>query len=118
VGGSVRRHLGRRSMLRTQKWLETGVQRFDNKKPVSMPISFWRDDDIWGISARTTCPTQPPMKWATRGGLCFCMFGVTSRMSHRFQASQKTHPKLCDIACAIGRRVSWAPASVEYIGFL
>lgn len=34
------------SRLRTQKWLENGCNAFDNKRPVSNPLSFWTEQDI------------------------------------------------------------------------
>lgn len=34
------------SQLRTQKWLKYGCNAFDNKRPVSNPLSFWTEQDI------------------------------------------------------------------------
>ena len=34
------------SMLRTQKWLQHGCNAFDNKNPISNPMSFWTEQDV------------------------------------------------------------------------
>ena len=34
------------SRLRTQKWLKQGCNAFDAKKPMSMPMAFWTDQDV------------------------------------------------------------------------
>lgn len=34
------------SRLRTQKWLKQGCNAFDAKKPMSMPMSFWFEQDV------------------------------------------------------------------------
>ena len=34
------------SRLRTQKWLKQGCNAFDAKKPMSMPMAFWFEQDV------------------------------------------------------------------------
>jgi 3'-phosphoadenosine 5'-phosphosulfate sulfotransferase (PAPS reductase)/FAD synthetase len=34
------------SRLRTQKWLQQGCNAFDAKKPTSMPMAFWFEQDV------------------------------------------------------------------------
>lgn len=34
------------SRLRTQKWLKQGCNAFDAKKPMSMPMAFWTEQDV------------------------------------------------------------------------
>ena len=34
------------SKLRTQKWLAQGCNAFDNKNPISNPMSFWTEQDV------------------------------------------------------------------------
>lgn len=38
--------LAEESRLRTQKWLQNGCNGFEMASPVSMPMSFWREQDI------------------------------------------------------------------------
>ena len=84
------------SMLRMQKWLDTGCNAFDNKKPVSMPISFWLDDDIWAYIRENNLSYAAPYDMGYEGtGCIFCMYGVhLEGTPNRFQRLQKSHPKL------------------------
>lgn len=34
------------SRMRTQKWLKSGCNAFDNKKQISNPMSFWTEQDV------------------------------------------------------------------------
>lgn len=34
------------SKLRQQKWIKVGCNAFEDKRPISAPLSFWRDQDI------------------------------------------------------------------------
>jgi 3'-phosphoadenosine 5'-phosphosulfate sulfotransferase (PAPS reductase)/FAD synthetase len=84
------------SILRTQKWLETGCNAFGNKNPKSAPISFWLDEDIWAyIRANNLSYSAAYDMGYKRTGCIFCMFGVhLEGTPNRFQRLQKTHPKL------------------------
>lgn len=42
------------SRLRTQKWLQSGCNAFDNKRPVSNPMSFWTEQVCSIISGSIT----------------------------------------------------------------
>lgn len=35
------------SKLREKNWLKTGCNAFEAKRPVSMPMSFWLEKDVW-----------------------------------------------------------------------
>ena len=97
----------------------TGCNAFDNKKPVSQPLSFWTNQDIlMYIKDRNlpiasvygeigteqelsgqTCFIKTNCKLQTSGvartGCMFCMFGVhLENEPNRFQNMKKTHPKL------------------------
>lgn len=84
------------SMLRTQQWLASGCNAFDNKKAQSAPMSFWTDEDVWNYIRQNNlsyCKVYD-MGYA-RTGCVFCMYGVHLDPSpNRFQRLQKTHPKL------------------------
>lgn len=84
------------SMLRMQKWLDTGCNAFDNKHPVSTPLSFWLDDDIWAYIRKNSLPYSAAYDMGYEGtGCIFCMYGVhLEGAPNRFQRLQKTHPKL------------------------
>lgn len=84
------------SRLRTQKWLQNGCNAFDNAKPISAPLSFWLEEDIWEyikVKGIDYCPIYD--KGYQRTGCIFCMFGAhLEKEPTRFQLLQKTHPKL------------------------
>ncbi len=84
------------SSLRLQKWLNHGCNAFDNKKPVSMPLSFWLEEDIWEYIHRFNVPYCKIYDMGyVRTGCIFCMYGVHLEPEpNRFQRLQKTHPKL------------------------
>jgi len=84
------------SSLRLQKWLNHCCNAFDNKKPVSMPLSFWLEEDIWEYIHRFNIPYCRIYDMGyIRTGCIFCMFGVHLEPEpNRFQRLQKTHPKL------------------------
>ncbi|MDD3538079.1 MAG: phosphoadenosine phosphosulfate reductase family protein [Eubacteriales bacterium] len=84
------------SALRLQKWLLHGCNAFDNKKPVSMPLSFWLEENIWEYIHRFNVPYCKIYDMGyIRTGCIFCMYGVHLEPEpNRFQRLQKTHPKL------------------------
>lgn len=84
------------SDLRMQHWLKSGCNAFDNNLPISMPLSFWTEDDIWAYIHKFNIPyCNIYDKGYIRTGCIFCMFGVhLEEQPNRFQRLQKTHPKL------------------------
>lgn len=84
------------SQLRTQSWLKTGCNSFEAKRPMSTPISFWYEQDIWNYIRQTKLSySRIYNKGYHRTGCMFCMFGChLEKEPNRFQLMQKTHPKL------------------------
>lgn len=84
------------SQLRTQSWLKTGCNSFESKRPMSTPISFWNEQDIWNyIRQKKLNYSKIYNKGYKRTGCMFCMFGChLEKEPNRFQLMQKTHPKL------------------------
>ena len=84
------------SKLRTQLWLKTGCNAFDAKKPISTPLSFWLESDVWEYIRRYNVPYSKIYDMGyERTGCIFCMFGAhLDTEPTRFQQLQKTHPKL------------------------
>jgi 3'-phosphoadenosine 5'-phosphosulfate sulfotransferase (PAPS reductase)/FAD synthetase len=84
------------SALRTQRWLQSGCNAFNNKRPTSTPLSFWVEADIWEYIHRFNFPYCRIYDMGyVRTGCIFCMFGVhLEEQPNRFQRLQKTHPKL------------------------
>lgn len=84
------------SILRTQKWLQTGCNAFESKQPQSMPLSFWTDQDIWEYIRQKNLPHCSVYDMGyERTGCVFCMFGAhLEKYPNRFQRLKKTHPQL------------------------
>lgn len=112
--------LASESRLRTQKWLQNGCNAFDNKAPVSNPMSFWTDNDVLQYiyehklpiasvygdvvtvpSQISLVPDENKVEYGTTGvsrtGCVFCGFGChLERGEGRFEKLKKSHPQLYD----------------------
>ena len=83
------------SRRRAMSYLQKGCNSFDVKRPMSTPIAFWKEEDIWyylknnGISY---CNIYD--KGYERTGCMFCMFGVHLNSENKFKRMKGTHPKL------------------------
>lgn len=84
------------SKLREKNWLKTGCNAFEAKRPVSMPMSFWLEKDVWEYLRKYQVPYCKIYDMGyERTGCVFCMFGAhLDAEPTRFQRLQKTHPKL------------------------
>jgi 3'-phosphoadenosine 5'-phosphosulfate sulfotransferase (PAPS reductase)/FAD synthetase len=84
------------SRLRTQGWLKTGCNAFENKRPVSQPLAFWLEQDIWEYLRKFDVPYSTIYDMGyLRTGCIFCMFGChLEKYPNRFQRLSQTHPKL------------------------
>lgn len=84
------------STLRLNSYIRTGCDTFDGKRPMSKPLSFWSEKDIYDNSRINN------VEWSKiyslgykRTGCMFCMFGVhMEKGENRFQRMKHTHPKL------------------------
>lgn len=84
--------------LRMQGYLKTGCNAFESKRPISRPISFWDDEDIWAYIKKYSIAYSKiyDMGWE-RTGCMWCGFGChMEEYPNRFQRMQETHPKLYD----------------------
>lgn len=109
------------SSLRQSAWLRTGCNAFEGKRPISMPMSFWTEQDVLrylkltelpyatvygdivpkskvvGQLAIDEVPTALMTTGVNRTGCMFCMFGVhLEKEPNRFQRMKITHPKQYD----------------------
>lgn len=98
------------SRLRTQKYLQTGCNAWNNKIPTSTPIAFWTEQDVLQYLYETKIPyasvygeikVDEKGKYYTTGcqrtGCMFCGFGChLEKYPNRFQRLAKTHPKQYD----------------------
>ena len=101
--------LAEESSLRQQSYLKTGCNAFNNKRPSSTPLGFWREQDVLqyihdnkllinkaygnvickdGNYSTTKCD---------RTGCIYCGFGVhLEKEPNRYQRLELTHPQLHD----------------------
>lgn len=76
--------------------LKTGCNSFKSNRPISNPISFWLEQDIWDYIHEFDVPYSRIYDMgAKRTGCIFCMFGIhLEGGTNRFQRMKLTHPKL------------------------
>ncbi len=98
------------SNLRKSEYLKKGCNSFDTKRPASIPLGFWTEQDILQYIKEFNIPycevygdiiQDKNSRYSTtktkRTGCMFCMFGVHSEKSpNRFELMKETHPKLHD----------------------
>lgn len=101
------------SVSREAVWMRQGCNAFDNKSPMSQPMSFWTEDDVleylytykipyasvYGEIVKIDAPRDGERRWVTTGeqrtGCVFCAFGAhLEKQPNRFQRLKITHPKL------------------------
>ena len=83
------------SQQRARGYLKSGCNMFDAKMPISKPLSFWMEQDIWDYIKKYKLPYSKIYDMgATRTGCFACMFGVhLEKGENRFQRMKKNHPK-------------------------
>ena len=98
------------SQARRLEWLKHGCNAFDNKEPMSRPLSFCTEQDILLFIQKYHLPyptvygsiTQDEkgklhMSGYQRTGCMFCAFGAhLEKEPNRFQCLKETHPKVWD----------------------
>ena len=125
------------SRLRTEQWLKNGCNGFSMKKPISNPMSFWTEQDIYqyikenhisiasvygdvvykgndGLLYQDSlygggelCTTG-----CDRTGCIFCAFGAhLEKGESRFQRLKRTHPRQYEYCIGGGEYVNgiWQP---------
>jgi len=84
------------SSMRTVSYLRQGCNSFKTKRPVSHPLGFWLETDVWKYIKTMNIPYSPIYDLGyTRTGCMWCMFGVHKDTTpNRFQHMANTHPKI------------------------
>jgi len=84
------------SFMRRETYLRFGCNAYDVRRPISMPLSFWTEKDIWDYINKYNLPYSKIYDMGyTRTGCMFCMYGLQSEEApNRFQKMELTHPKL------------------------
>ena len=92
------------SSLRFTSYVKTGCNSFEGKRPMSIPMGFWTEEDVWQyIKQNNLKISEIYNKGYKRTGCMFCCFGVhlenfnkdrqTDEIENRFTLMKKTHPK-------------------------
>jgi len=83
------------SHRRVQNYLQNGCNGFNLADPISTPMGFWLEEDIWSYIKKYELPYSSIYDMGEkRTGCMFCMFGVhLEKGENRFQRMSKTHPK-------------------------
>lgn len=98
------------SQLRERSYLARGCNMFDNKRPISNPLSIWTEQDIFEYIIRKNLPycsiygeiKKSRHQWYCTGmkrtGCAFCLFGLAYEQKaygvNKFQIMYTTHPHL------------------------
>lgn len=82
------------SSLCKTSYLQTGCNSFDTKRPMSMPLAFWLEQDVWEyLRTKNIFYSTIYDKGYDRTGCMFCCFGVhLEKRPNRFELMAKTHP--------------------------
>ena len=75
-----------------------GCNAFDIKRPISSPLSFWKECDIWEyIKTKNIKYSKIYDMGYDRTGCMFCMFGLhMEKHPNRLEKMKATHPKQYD----------------------
>lgn len=79
---------------RVQDFLKYGCNAFETKRPMSRPIGFWTEKDIWEYLKQNQIQYSSIYDMGyERTGCMFCMFGVhLEDEPNRFQRMKLSHP--------------------------
>lgn len=92
------------SSLRKSAWIKHGCNAFNAKRPISQPLSFWREQDILQYISENKIEIASVYgkvilekeEYRTtkeqRTGCMFCGFGAHLEKENRFQKIKQTHP--------------------------
>lgn len=103
--------------LRRSTYLRNGCNAYDASRPVSTPLAFWKEEDIWNYIKTYGIPYSKIYDMGyDETGCMFCMFGIhREEEPNRFQKMKATHPKLykyCIECLEIGKILDYI--GIEY----
>lgn len=86
------------SDLRKTNYIRQGCNAFNAKRPVSRPMAFWTDEDVWQYIKVYNIPYSRIYDMGyERTGCMFCAYGIhLDKGVNKFQLLNKTHPNLHD----------------------
>lgn len=83
---------------RLSSYLRNGCNSFESKRPISTPLGFWKEEDVWEYLKKYNIPyCKIYDKGYKRTGCMFCMFGIhCEKNPNRFELMKKSHPDIYD----------------------
>lgn len=87
---------------RFRSYLKTGCNSFDSKKPISRPLGFWKEEDIWEYIKinNLEISEEYTKNGRCRTGCAGCLYGADQQLkqtgSHNILRLEKDYPKLYD----------------------
>lgn len=86
------------SSFRLQNLARYGCNAYDSKRPISKPLSYWVQGDLWEyIKINDVKYSEIYDKGFDRTGCMFCLFGIhLDKGENRLQLMKVTHPKQYD----------------------
>jgi len=84
------------SFMRRSTYLRYGCNMFETTRPLSMPLAFWSETDVWEYIHKYNVQYSPIYDMGyKRTGCMFCMYGVQrEEYPNKFELMSSTHPKL------------------------
>lgn len=84
------------SSLRKQRYLRYGCNSFDTKRPMSTPLAFWKEEDVYAYIEREKLEISRIYSMGyERTGCMFCGFGLQyDGEESRFKRMAVTHPNI------------------------
>ncbi len=82
--------------LRKQSYLRNGCNAFTARRPLSQPIAFWKQNDVWEYIRKKNLRYPEIYDMGYKATACvFCLFGVHRDINpNRIQLLRETHPKI------------------------
>lgn len=83
------------SNIRKINYQRYGCNAFEIKQPLSAPLGFWREEDVWSYLETNNVKYSKIYDMGyKRTGCMFCMFGLHMEgKPNRFERMKETHPK-------------------------
>lgn len=88
------------SSLRKMQYQKNGCNILSGVRPISKPLSIWKESDIWEYLKKYKIKYSPIYDMGyTRTGCMFCLFGIHYEHSgffdkNRLERMKETHPKI------------------------
>ena len=84
------------SELRKTLYKTNGCNMYDLKRPISMPLAFWTEDDIWGYIGKYNLNFSKIYNMGyDRTGCVWCLFGIQhDKYPNKIQMLEMSHPQL------------------------